>query len=750
MPTEPGSHLEAALRYAEQGLAVFPVWGVNDDGTCQCGTKRCKDDDSAGKHPITPRGLNDATTNLARIRAWWQKHPQANIGLATGEISGIVVLDVDGTEGFKSISGRPMPETPKVSTGRVDGGIHYYFKHPGRKVKNSVKKVGPGLDIRADGGYVILPPSRHKSGTRYNWAEPFDKDKLPDMPEWLMNVTDEKASPISGNNDTEGQIEKGGRNVFLTSVAGTLRRQGFSYATIRAALIEHNNEKCFPPLDVEEVERIAESISQKDYNSSLIPKVAATIFDELLGETEANEQCRIAPHNDVGNAEVFDSLYGDKFRYDHTRKKWMVWYPGIGVWREDFTNSAHRAMIATIRLRQMVAPSIQDDAERQSLLNFLHKAQNGKSIQNSLVHASSFATLGKSTADFDPSLFLLNTMNGTLDIENPEAIELKPHDPMNYITKQAGTLYDPTAKCPEWEKFIAAVFNHDFELINYIQRALGYSISGSTREQAIFIAHGNGANGKSTLLNTVKKVLGDYGQTTAFNTFDADNRNQYGNDLAALKSRRYVVAIEAEATKRLAEARVKSITGGDAVSCRFLWGEFFEFIPEFKVWLAVNHKPIIRGGDHGIWRRIHLVPFTQTFQGENQDKNLDQKLGTELSGILNWLIDGYIMWQRHGLQPPKIVQLATEEYREENDYVTQWINNRVTVESGEKMRASEGYRDFGQYLREIGEVDKAVPSMRVWGISMSEKGFEKKRTANGYEYSGLKLAEPEPLSATKG
>jgi putative DNA primase/helicase len=279
-------------------------------------------------------------------------------------------------------------------------------------------------------------------------------------------------------------------------------------------------------------------------------------------------------------------------------------------------------------------------------------------------------------------------------------------------------------------------------MVAYVQRALGYSLSGITKEQAIFVAHGNGANGKSTLLNTIKRVMGDYSAATPFDTFEADSRNMYGNDLAALKGRRYVIASESEATRRLAEARVKLVTGQDPISCRFLYGEFFEYMPQFKVWLAVNHRPIIKGTDLGIWRRIHLIPFNVTFgQGDREmDKELDLKLAEELPGILNWLVTGYTFWKSMGLAAPDTVQEATQEYKKENDHVALWLDDRTIRDAKSELSATEAYTDFRSYLEEIGEVNRAIPTMKSWGISMGEKGYEKRRTSNGYVYQGLKFA----------
>lgn len=737
--------VDEAVQYAEAGYAIFPVWGIIE-GRCQCGKADCK---NPGKHPITQGGVKDATTNVRAVRIWWGKHDGANIALATGERSGVIVLDVDGPDGLQSLTDKHIPQTRSVTTGK---GVHYYFNYPGFKVKNSVRKVGKGLDIRSDEGYVIAPPSIHASGNVYKWNN--DAEDFADIPEWLKEALLTDDTGAFGGDDS-AKIELGGRNVYLTSKAGTLRRAGFGIDAIRAALIEHNNAKCEPPLDSEEIEKIVQSIGKKDYDSREDNSpISFEIRDDSLGDKPPTDACKNAPHTDVGNAEAFASLYGESFRYDHTRKKWMVWLEGSGVWREDYSNAAHRAMIHTVRARKVSAAMITDDAERDSLMKCATAAEKGKGIPFALGHASTFPGLAVTSNDFDTHPEYLNFLNGTLNLDTLEFRESRKAD---MISRQMATRYDATAKAPKWEAAVAQIFDNDSELIGYVQRALGYCLSGKINEQAFFIGHGSGANGKSTILNTIRKLMGDYGSTTAFATFDADNRNQYGNDLAALKGRRFVIAIEAEQSKRLAEARVKTVTGGEPVSCRFLYGEFFEMVPEFKVWLAVNHKPLIRGADHGIWRRIHLIPFLVTFGSPEDveagrakypmDRGLDDALQAEWPGIANWLIQGYQNWLKEGLNPPPTVRAATQEYKKENDNVALWLDERCQIVPEVCMPATEGYEDFRQYLQKSGEIERAIPSMRVWGTLMAEKGFQKKRTARGFEYQGLKV---QPLTLTEG
>jgi putative DNA primase/helicase len=210
-------------------------------------------------------------------------------------------------------------------------------------------------------------------------------------------------------------------------------------------------------------------------------------------------------------------------------------------------------------------------------------------------------------------------------------------------------------------------------LIRFVQRAVGYSLTGSTNEQCLFILYGSGANGKSTFLNTISAMLGDYARQTPTDTLLVKRGDGISNDVARLHGARFVSAMEVDNGRRLAEAQVKQLTGGDLMAARYLYQEFFEFRPQFKLFMGVNHTPVIQGTDHGIWRRIHLVPFTVTIAKEDQDKRLVEELHAERSGILRWAVEGCLTWQAEGLEPPTAVAEATEEYRAEMDVLARFL-----------------------------------------------------------------------------
>ena len=267
-------------------------------------------------------------------------------------------------------------------------------------------------------------------------------------------------------------------------------------------------------------------------------------------------------------------------------------------------------------------------------------------------------------AAFDQPPWLLNVLNGTVDLHTGILHEHRRED---LLTKLAPVVYDPDATCPRWEAFLMRIMGDNVELVAFLQRAAGYALTGDTREEVIFILYGTGANGKSTFLEVLRALLEDYARQADFTTFLARRSDGVRNDVARLAGARFVTAVEAASGRRLDEALIKQLTGRDPVPARFLYQEYFEYYPEFKLFLATNHKPVIQGADEGIWRRIRLIPFAVTIPAAEQDRTLRATLRSELPGILNWAIQGCLAWQREGLGEAEAIQQATAAYRTEMD-----------------------------------------------------------------------------------
>ena len=333
----------------------------------------------------------------------------------------------------------------------------------------------------------------------------------------------------------------------------------------------------------------------------------------------------------------------------------------------------------------------------------------------------------------DTDRWLLNVLNGTIDLRTGD---LREHRRENLITKLAPVIYDPEAACPVWLAFLNRIMCNNDVVIDFLQRAIGYALTGDTREQCLFLLYGTGANGKSTFIETLRAMLGDYACQTDFTTFLVSRSDAVRNDLAALRGGRFVSAVEVESGRHLNEALVKQVTGGDAITARFLYQEFFTFLPQFKIFLAANHKPVIWGTDDGIWRRIRLIPFTETIPVSEQDKNLLAKLRSELPGILNWAIEGCLAWQRSGLGEPEEIDFATEMYREESDPVGCFIEDCCEINPEAKTQARKLYEAFREWCEDSGEL---AMNKKRFGMRLEEREFKKTRIGNMRGWLGLKL-----------
>jgi len=280
----------------------------------------------------------------------------------------------------------------------------------------------------------------------------------------------------------------------------------------------------------------------------------------------------------------------------------------------------------------------------------------------------------------------------------------------------------------------------DGELIRFVQKALGYSLTGSTQEQCLFMLYGAGANGKSTLIQTTSTLLGDYSRQTPTETLLVQRGDGVRNDLARLQGARFVSAVEVEGGRRLAEVLVKPLTGGDTITARFLYGEHFEFQPMFKLWLAVNHKPGVQGTDHAIWRRIHLLPFTVTIPVGEQDKRLAEKLQGELPGILRWAVEGCLAWQREGLEPPAEVKRATGDYRAEMDVIAAFIQDCCVLGDEREVSSKALYEEYTGWCTQMGE---SPVSQKALATALQERGCTSGRKSGGRLWCGIALKEYE-------
>jgi putative DNA primase/helicase len=338
--------------------------------------------------------------------------------------------------------------------------------------------------------------------------------------------------------------------------------------------------------------------------------------------------------------------------------------------------------------------------------------------------------------EFDRHKYLFNVENGIVDLKTGK---LQSHDRDLSLTKITNIAFDENAKCPEWMNFLDQIFQGDKELVEYMQRLIGYSLTGEITEQIMVFLIGGGSNGKSTFINTIKDLMGEYGKQAKSDTFIKKKETGANNDIARLVGSRFVSAIESEDGEQLSEAFVKQITGGEPVLARFLRQEYFEFIPEFKVFFTTNHKPVVKGTDEGIWRRIRLIPFNLQLPKEKRDKKLPEKLSLELPGILNWAIEGCLKWQKSGLSDPTSVMKATNDYKEDMDILGPFLFERCYRQEGVRIEAKELYEVYSNWCFKSGE--HALPNRKFYR-TLETQGFKRERGAgNKYFIHGITLSE---------
>ncbi len=681
--------LEAALDYAQRGMPIFP----------------CKED----KSPATPNGFHGATTDKSQIRTWWAERPHAKIGFRTGGTSGVFVLDIDNGEEGRAALTRLESEhgaLPETYTVRTPGnqekdkgpGEHRYFRYSGIKVKSSVSEIGTNLDVRGDSGYAIVPPSPGYQAASGSLA------KVAEAPKWLAEmVRDERPGQAQDLGET---IPESRRNASLTSLAGSMRLRGASTTAILAALGEENRLKCRPSLPWREVVSIAKSVGRYAPGS--------------------------LPRTDTGNAERLVGRHGHDLAHVHG-VGWLVW--AGARWRRDETGEVERRAKESVRSIHEEAAQVADHERRKAFSKWAVASESVGRIRAMIALAKSEPGIPLKADQLDPDPWLLNVRNGTLDLRTGD---LRPHDRGDLITKLAPVEHDPDAKAPVWEKFLGQILPNA-AVRRFLQRYAGYSLTGDVSEQILLFLYGSGANGKSTLLNTLLEVMGDYAQQAAPELLTI-KRGAHPTELADLQGARFVASVEVEEGKRMAESLVKQMTGGDRIKARYMRHDFFEFEPTHKIWLAANHQPVVRGTDHAIWRRIKLVPFEVTIPEPERDPKLPERLRAELPGVLAWAVRGCLEWQREGLGEPEEVRAATDAYREDMDPLREFFEEGCVFREDAWTASSDIRSAYQGWARETGE--RPLEWQIVAG-RLKERGCHEKRRHRGRGWQGVQLNMPE-------
>ncbi|MDA3956961.1 phage/plasmid primase, P4 family [Oceanispirochaeta sp.] len=438
-------------------------------------------------------------------------------------------------------------------------------------------------------------------------------------------------------------------------------------------------------------------------------------------------------YSDFFNARMMLEDYGEKIKFCAPWKKWLIWdgkrwaVDELGEIYELGRNSIEALFAKLIRCR--------DGEECMAMLSHARRSSTARKVESMLFIVKSDPRARISPDALDQDVFHLNCNNGIIDLRSGR---LHPHRREDLLTKLAPVDYLEEADCPVWKKFLKEIFDGNRELIRFVQKFLGCSLTGDMSSQVLCILYGTGANGKSTFINVVNRILGDYATTTPTETLMQKKGEQATNDIARLKGSRFVTAMESDEHGRLAESVIKRLTGNDMISARFLYGEYFQFIPTFKIVMATNHKPRIGGTDHAIWRRIKLIPFLVTFPEEKQDKKLSAKLERELPGILAWMVEGCLRWQKEGLGSVEAVNDATDEYRSQMSDIQMFLSENCEMKAESMTQSSVLYREYRSWCEKNNERAK---SNRNFSMMLSESGMDKVRLSAGIFWIGIKLVE---------
>ena len=462
------------------------------------------------------------------------------------------------------------------------------------------------------------------------------------------------------------------------------------------------------------------------------PGDSSRVYDPSTGEVRRSQNYDL---DDTGNAKRFVDRFGEGIRYNFDNKTWMVW--DGRSWAPDVRQTVKGK--ADVMIGEMKEEAFKESDEKRMdamLKNIKHLASSsGKEAM--LKEAMHMGSMPTTNADYDRNKWMLNCANGTVDLRTGT---LLPHDRSRMISKCTNVDCDLQGSAPTWEKCLRNVFKGSEGLVSYVRKAIGYSLTGSTKEQCFFQCHGDGSNGKSVFFNTLFDALGGYALNAQVDSILTRKGQSSGNaspDIARMKGARFVRTNEPSEGARFNEGLVKQLTGGDVITARFLYGTDFEFRPEFKLWIACNYKIAVRGTDKGIWRRVRLIPFEATFEGASDDKDMEAKLKKELPQILGWAVKGCLEWQREGLTPPEEVEQATKAYRQEMDIVEAFCKDRVERDQPafQKEAASDVYRAYKDWAVTGNEW---LMSQSKFGIEMGKK-FEKKNVGGRVYYMGMKL-----------
>lgn len=733
--------LESALAMAAGGWAVIPLH-MPIDGACDCRRPNCS---SPGKHPRTMNGLSDATTDADQIRKWWRMWPDANIGAVVAD--GYVVVDVDVADLATVFTTEEMPQT---ATSRTERGWHHLYST--RVPVRPKVGVRAHVDLRGPGSYIVVPPSLHVGGLRYEWVVPIE-DGIADAPAWVVEAAGSSRAAGDRPDDSDNNIPEGQRNASLTSLAGTMRRRGMTAAEIEAALQAVNAGRRKPPLPEDEVRAIASSIGR--YEPETNPDgpsrpIEPLQHDEAEGEPESDQIDHLIRQSLA--AHHFVDRKGAEVRFDHGRRIWLIWHGHR--WRPDRDQEIRRLWLAVLGERYTEALGITASEMRERTLAAIMAAgATDDAIAAGLRIAASMKPAATTGDAWDPDPWILGCENGLVDLRTGALRVGRPTDMVSRSTRLA---YEPRATCPRWDRFLQEVFAADQELSGWFARLIGASLVGTSKE-VLAVHYGAGNNGKSVAFRTLgREVAGEYSVEIAVETLLNPNRTAGAptSDLMRLRGARLAFTSEPEQGAKFKGGILKRLAAIDLLSGRELHGRQQEWPPTHTLHLATNHLPAADDASEGFWRRIALIPWAVRFRkagepddGLAEDPGLAAVLAGEAPGILAWAVRGAVAYATVGtLHPfPAAVARETAAYRDDEDPLGGFLHEWVTPQAGASTPGPKVYEQYVAWAAAIGSKPMTAP---VFGRAFTERhdrlGFpvHRRKVHGSPVYEGLIVARP--------
>lgn len=673
------------------------------------------------------------------------ENDKSNIGLLNGATSNIMDIDCDCSETAAVASF--IISSHLASFSRCHDSSHFLMRclGGGKTIQLKDHEGNSLIELRGDGSQTMIPPSIHPDGQQLSFVS------------WNENATNHDYDElhrlvhiIAASSLILMKWKQGSRHQLSLALAGLCQSINVSYdeAYDLVQMLCHlaNDDESDARLNNVKLTFQRPSHANIGYQGiadmfgksfgNLVSKYLKTGFGIAASQPRLPSNDNALTHLGTINQpeEVTESFLAERYAtqlngkalYCFNDKHWYLW--DGNRWKKD----EQRQLLLLTKEFVRLASRLALEGYGRDITNRMLSFESANKLEN--IEKLAKPELPTRLQDFDTNHMQLCVQNGVIDLKTGNLLKAEPS---MMHSKMADVTFDTEARCPRFLKFLDDIFEGDKALVEYIQTVAGYTLTGSTSEQCFFMFLGGGANGKSTLVNILTKLMGEYAVNTPVSTLMASNTNGVGDDLVRLAGARLVTAHESENGQRLAEAKIKSFTGGDEMTGRPLYSVHVSFKPAGKLIITTNNRPEVRGGDDGIWRRIHSVPFNRQFRANEQNRKLMSSLTEELSGILNWAIEGCLKWQSEGLNAPQAVVASSKEYRSEMDTITGFINDECTLAPEARITVSGIYEQYEEWCRSQG----SQPQTKIqFGKMLDKLGMEKSRDQFGWHWKGITLA----------